>query len=908
MNLEGKAIWTEMGTLSTLVADTYAVAAKNAIDNPSILKQYGYKEDGTLDPLTVLRLNEVKGSNGTTFVIYSEFNNYGSARVGNFINPASIPLPNSSPSASYAARFFIGGPPGVGEELSAVAGLDLEVGWFWNPAVGVLIFDKSIAPPSLDIPSKEIYFAGFQYVGKTAQDSGGTTGDHILLTSNDGQQWRIKSDGALLRMQRYDKIGTGGKWTTYGSMGNTLGAEGLTLTPPYNINYDLGNSLDQTAESNLISAVKMSGVNETLVYGNPVTRTVLLSKRWSNIQRDITFKSPTEIESRPLRDKFITLDDTNPTIEWITQFQDIGTGARFMRLRELAFDVEEISDEINGVKCRIAVYDEFGNMLQENISAETLNAGGRNNFTLKKGLHWYKLNPTYGDLVTSRRIVKITVRKGYQVKLYAGTYDQIDPRDLLLKQFDVPYQKSIVEPFDQFDLLDQYNIRKSLPLATRVILDTGVELDFVDKKGARTLYGEQYNLVGASQHGDVRNATLGNYWEKTYINSGAGGIWNITETSKTNVNFWSSADRTRIFKNIQPDAFILTDTLEIPFMGLFTKELEDAKADLVNIYSFEAKIEYPEADLAIPQQQYQQKITLLPQNYDLFRNQDDFEFLDDLPLPAKYTINANEPADYKTLYIPTQYFTCARDTNKSLKLKFKKPIRVYGYYEDPVDPANPLPSEFRPQIRASVRIVAEDEILTGSEIEDKIDAVIGEKEWKEASELGLASLHVVPSLLALADRKGEWLLFDAGRIYYDTDIHQWLFSTGRAAVYRPMMATGGTFVNNIFEPPPLVVHLPRPEDVNQFDVILLTQTSPTTATTVNFTFYINTYKNANSSKITLSVPRDKSVVYTFVKGRDGLYLHRAAPYNNDLAGTRNPEMSHIDIPVDPKPPVKVPVN
>jgi hypothetical protein len=38
LNLDGKAIWTEMALLSTLIAPDYATAVQNAIDNPTVLK------------------------------------------------------------------------------------------------------------------------------------------------------------------------------------------------------------------------------------------------------------------------------------------------------------------------------------------------------------------------------------------------------------------------------------------------------------------------------------------------------------------------------------------------------------------------------------------------------------------------------------------------------------------------------------------------------------------------------------------------------------------------------------------------------------------------------------------------------------------------------------------------------
>ena len=103
-----------MSKLRRMKAQRPSDACQHAVDNSSLIYPRGYDTAGNLDGSTAIRMNEVLGTNGTTFVAYEDYNNYASKRVQNLIAPVLIPQDNSAASVGYTARFFIGGPPDAG--------------------------------------------------------------------------------------------------------------------------------------------------------------------------------------------------------------------------------------------------------------------------------------------------------------------------------------------------------------------------------------------------------------------------------------------------------------------------------------------------------------------------------------------------------------------------------------------------------------------------------------------------------------------------------------------------------------------------------------------------------------------------------------------------------------------------
>jgi len=173
----------------------------------------------------------------------------------------------------------------------------------------------------------------------------------------------------------------------------------------------------------------------------------------------------------------------------------------------------------------------------------------------------------------------------------------------------------------------------------------------------------------------------------------------------------------------------------------------------------------------------------------------------------------------------------------------------------------------------------------------------------------LGTLHLDNSGdLALADEDGEWLLFfDNDNVHSDQDIHQWIFGNGTEAYYEPLVGTqvnvngGGSYV----VPEPIVVHVPH-DSVKTFDVTFCWSTPlldhASNFTHAEFRFYVNTHLQGESLEVSLNVPRDTSVRYTFNRRRNGRYAYRATPYNDDLASSTLSGAASA-IPVDPNPPI-----
>jgi hypothetical protein len=204
--------------------------------------------------------------------------------------------------------------------------------------------------------------------------------------------------------------------------------------------------------------------------------------------------------------------------------------------------------------------------------------------------------------------------------------------------------------------------------------------------------------------------------------------------------------------------------------------------------------------------------------------------------------------------------------------------------------------------------VWEESVVSGDELSGKVDGLVGEKEWAEATLKNLPTLHVLPSLEWLTDESGEVLLWsDIEAIFFPTDEHQWLFGTGQEA-YFELDETQGTYNTgrSVFTFNPVVVHVPT-DDVQSFEVSFGWSSDFGNESALNYgvwTMYIDSGDRGFDSKITLNIPKNASINWKFRRRRSGEYSYIATPMNNNLASTGLGVGNNLtDIPIDPTPPI-----
>jgi len=141
-------------------------------------------------PTNSIHLTSVPGTNASTYVALSGYNDWSSPRIKNWIQPQMIPQANGAASIGYAVRLYNGDPNGAGTEIlttdgTSGLGINKTVGWIFNYDNGELIlsddFKSNVTDP---------YIMGFYYIGETAGSGGSidvcnkTTKTKIQLGSN----------------------------------------------------------------------------------------------------------------------------------------------------------------------------------------------------------------------------------------------------------------------------------------------------------------------------------------------------------------------------------------------------------------------------------------------------------------------------------------------------------------------------------------------------------------------------------------------------------------------------------------------------------------------------------------------------------------------------------------------------
>jgi hypothetical protein len=908
VSVDDKSVWSQMSDLQDLPANNIAQACQNAFDNNHLIQAYGYNSNGSFNDTTAVRLTPALGSNQHDYIAYYSYNDPQSGRIRNIISPTQIPRSNGLPSAAYQMRLFRG-LPSAGNEILTTEGYDgIEVGFFVSAANSLVMFSDADKPANASDP---IYAVFFQYVGATG--GGSFSGNSILLESPDGN-WRIVNDFPHLRFQRRDIDNQGNTtWNSYTNMGASIETDGLTLTRPYDITVNMtDNALNDNTTPDFKSVFRVSGTEDDFTYGNSTQKTILETKKGTDIVRAAALREEIELTNRPLNDLEIVLDNTTSPeagtafeYSWVSNL-NYTTQTDYIRFNELLFDVVETLDNngdvVSEVPVRVSVETLNGQLIQENISVSSLNAGINGGFNFKVGKFFYPINPKYSDIRFAKTVTRLIVAKGYRVKLKAGSYTYLDENDNTQNQL-VPYQQARVEFLDHAAVLDESNYKDLIHKNSEVILDTGIHT-YYDGWSDNT-----HQLVGVGEHVLANRPVLGNYEAETFIATGSGGLHVLFQDDSTRTVFWTEGDRERLLGNKTPTYFIETKKLEIDLQGIFTSELNERIWDVVNVEKFLPLMRYEGSDL----QSYRVSIySKVLEGHRFQENMTTFDY-EDKVISTKHTLRPTldgvDP-EYKEVSLPRKSFSVNKQTPRKIVYEFQEPVKIYGYYKDITDTNDPAGTgTFVPSIKAEVLRIFEEPVVVGSDLEDRVDQIQGEQEWAYATEHNLPTLHIVPSLLWLTDEEGEALLFsDSDNLYTDQDEHQWIFSTGTEAYYEPDIDQGSyDIISKSVDFNPLVVHVPY-DTVSGFSVSFAWSDTfrnyPKQLDYGNFSFYIATHGRGMDAVVYINVPTNASVNYQFTRRRDGRYAYRATPYNDKLSSTVTSGGS-LTYPEDPNPPIEV---
>lgn len=165
----GDNVLTQLGSVPP--AANLSQAQANALANPTIIQDastYTAAFTGTYNPgVSALRLTPIPGTNGSTFVAYTTYNNFSSPRLRHWIQPQNHPQPSGVPSTGYAVRVFQGDPFSGGTEIFTSSGqtgtgINASVAWIFNYDLGMLLVSEDFRS-TLNDP----YILGFRYIGAT---------------------------------------------------------------------------------------------------------------------------------------------------------------------------------------------------------------------------------------------------------------------------------------------------------------------------------------------------------------------------------------------------------------------------------------------------------------------------------------------------------------------------------------------------------------------------------------------------------------------------------------------------------------------------------------------------------------------------------------------------------------------
>jgi hypothetical protein len=160
--LSGTKILTQLSLIPA--ASSLSVAQSNAAANPTIISDLSLTS-------SAVRLTAVAGTNNSTYIAYSVYNDASSTVLDNWVQPQLIPQSSGAASIGYSIILYDGDPATTGVQVTTTdgttgTGQSKTVGWIWNYAQGILLlsddFKGSVSDP---------YVMGFRYIGTNANDA-----------------------------------------------------------------------------------------------------------------------------------------------------------------------------------------------------------------------------------------------------------------------------------------------------------------------------------------------------------------------------------------------------------------------------------------------------------------------------------------------------------------------------------------------------------------------------------------------------------------------------------------------------------------------------------------------------------------------------------------------------------------
>ena len=159
MILDAAQVWAQISSIPA--AANLTTARNNASANPTIISDLSAAA-------SAIRLTPVAGTNNSTYVAYTTYNDTSSAVLTNWLLPQLVLQSSGAPSNGYAIQLYDGDPDAGGSVVSTSVGQtgtgeNATVGWVFNYARGLLLISSDTIA-SVSNP----YIVGFRYIGQTA--------------------------------------------------------------------------------------------------------------------------------------------------------------------------------------------------------------------------------------------------------------------------------------------------------------------------------------------------------------------------------------------------------------------------------------------------------------------------------------------------------------------------------------------------------------------------------------------------------------------------------------------------------------------------------------------------------------------------------------------------------------------
>ena len=111
--LNGTKILTQLSLVPS--AASLAIARTNATNNPTIISDLSQTS-------SAIRLTAVAGTNNSTYIAYSTYNDPSSSILDNWLQPQLIPQSSGAASIGYSIVLYDGDPSGSGTQVTTTDG------------------------------------------------------------------------------------------------------------------------------------------------------------------------------------------------------------------------------------------------------------------------------------------------------------------------------------------------------------------------------------------------------------------------------------------------------------------------------------------------------------------------------------------------------------------------------------------------------------------------------------------------------------------------------------------------------------------------------------------------------------------------------------------------------------------